>query len=88
MSRLVATLLPSAAMATQRFAKQEPGVLARMVDGFYRLIERVCLTVFGWCLRRRQVVALSRFAALFAIGPLAKSVILLRCSFRNEMRPS
>ncbi len=69
------TLTP---MLASRFLKPVPqghhvqrGFFERIVDVGYRPIERGYVRLLAWCMKRRWVVVLACFAALFATGPLA-----------------
>ncbi len=48
--------------------------LLRVVDAFYRPIERVYMKMLAFCMRRRWVVVVACCAALGSCGPLAKRV--------------
>ncbi len=52
----------------------KPGALARLVDVFYRPIERGYMRLLGWAMRRRWAVLLLCAAALGSCGPIAKRV--------------
>jgi HAE1 family hydrophobic/amphiphilic exporter-1 len=48
--------------------------LARIVDVFYRPIERGYMALLGWCMKHRWVVVLACFASLGSCGPLMKRI--------------
>ncbi len=69
------TLTP---MLASRFLKAVPpgqhrerGFFERVVDVGYRPVERWYVRLLAWCMKRRWVVVLACFVALFATGPLA-----------------
>jgi hydrophobic/amphiphilic exporter-1 (mainly G- bacteria), HAE1 family len=45
----------------------------KLVDVFYRPIERVYMVVLRFCMRHRWIVVLACFGSLYAMGPLAQS---------------
>ncbi len=47
------------------------GVMERVVDVFYRPMERGYVGLLAWCMRHRWVVLLACLGALFSTGPLA-----------------
>jgi hydrophobe/amphiphile efflux-1 (HAE1) family protein len=49
----------------------ERGRMERLVDIFYRPLERGYVGLLGWCMRHRWVVMVACLGALFATGPLA-----------------
>ena len=70
------TLTP---MLASRWLKSRPAgddahkpFLERVVDVFYRPIERAYGSLLGWCMRHRWAVVLAAFVSLFATVPLAK----------------
>lgn len=69
------TLTPM--LASQWLTKRVPGehkksFLERVVDVFYRPIERGYVGLLAWCMRHRWVVVLACLAALLSTGPLAE----------------
>jgi len=48
--------------------------LSRIVDVFYRPIERGYMSLLGWCMRYRWVVVLASVASLGSCGPLLKHI--------------
>jgi hydrophobic/amphiphilic exporter-1 (mainly G- bacteria), HAE1 family len=50
------------------------GSLTRVVDAFYRPIERVYMSILGWSMSHRWVIVLLCCAALGSCGPLLKRV--------------
>jgi hydrophobic/amphiphilic exporter-1 (mainly G- bacteria), HAE1 family len=48
--------------------------LTRIVDMFYRPIERVYMRMLGWSMRRRWVIVLACVASLGSCGPLMKHI--------------
>jgi HAE1 family hydrophobic/amphiphilic exporter-1 len=48
--------------------------LSRIVDMFYRPIERVYMRMLAWSMRRRWVIVLLCFASLGSCGPLLKRI--------------
>jgi hydrophobe/amphiphile efflux-1 (HAE1) family protein len=46
-------------------------MLERVVDVFYRPIERAYVALLGFCMRHRWIVAIASIASLLALGPLA-----------------
>ncbi len=50
------------------------GVLERAVDAFYGPIERIYMRVLRWVMKHRWVVVVSSLLALYAIGPLGRSI--------------
>jgi len=48
--------------------------LSRIVDAFYRPIERVYMRLLGWSMRRRYVIVLLSVLSLLSIGPLMKRI--------------
>ncbi len=50
------------------------GVLGKVVDVFYRPIERVYMRILAFCLRQRWIVVAASLGALASCAPLAKSV--------------
>lgn len=69
------TLTPS--LAARWLKAKKPGevhqktFLEKVVDVFYRPIERVYVAVLGWSMAHRWVIALACVLSLVAIGPLA-----------------
>ncbi|HWB82096.1 MAG TPA: efflux RND transporter permease subunit [Nannocystaceae bacterium] len=70
------TLTP---MMASRWLKQVPhgthrkkSWLERLVDVFYRPIERVYMVVLRFCMRQRWLVVLAALGSLFTMGPLAQ----------------
>ena len=51
--------------------KKQTTVLERLVDRFYRPIERVYMVALGWSMRHRWGIVVACFAAVAAIVPLA-----------------
>jgi hydrophobe/amphiphile efflux-1 (HAE1) family protein len=52
----------------------KPSLLARLVDWFYKPIERVYMVILGWSMRRRWVIVIACALSLAAIVPLMKLV--------------
>jgi hydrophobic/amphiphilic exporter-1 (mainly G- bacteria), HAE1 family len=50
------------------------GVLERAVDAFYGPLERIYMRVLRWVMKRRWVVVVASLLALYAIGPLSRSI--------------
>ena len=48
--------------------------LGRIVDTFYKPLERVYMALLGWSMRHRWVIVLACFAALFSIPQLGKRI--------------
>src|SRR5688572_11886194 len=48
--------------------------LVRIVDAFYRPIERVYMRMLGWSMRRRWVIVLASCLSLGSCGPLMKRI--------------
>jgi hydrophobe/amphiphile efflux-1 (HAE1) family protein len=48
--------------------------LSRIVDAFYRPIERVYMRLLGWSMRRRWVIVLACVLSLGSCGPLVKRI--------------
>ncbi|HWO14441.1 MAG TPA: efflux RND transporter permease subunit, partial [Polyangiaceae bacterium] len=48
--------------------------LSRIVDTFYRPIERVYMRLLGWSMRRRWVIVLASVVSLGSCGPLMKHI--------------
>jgi hydrophobic/amphiphilic exporter-1 (mainly G- bacteria), HAE1 family len=48
--------------------------LARVVDVFYRPIERVYMRLLGWSMRHRWVIVVACFLSLGSCGPLVKRI--------------
>jgi multidrug efflux pump subunit AcrB len=70
------TLTP---MMASRWLKQLPygthrkkSWLERLVDIFYRPIERVYMAVLRFCMRQRWLVVIAAIGSLFTMGPMAK----------------
>ncbi len=70
------TLTP---MMASRWLKQIPhgthrkkSWLERLVDVFYRPIERVYMAVLRFCMRQRWIVVLASLGSLFTMGPMAQ----------------
>jgi HAE1 family hydrophobic/amphiphilic exporter-1 len=59
---------------TRPASERTKTVLERLVDWFYRPIERVYMTVLAFVMRHRWIVVLSAVASIVAIGPLVKAV--------------
>lgn len=51
-----------------------PGILLRIVDAFYRPIERVYLRMLGWSMHHRWVIVVACAVSLGACGPISKKV--------------
>jgi hydrophobic/amphiphilic exporter-1 (mainly G- bacteria), HAE1 family len=62
------------ARALRRTADEKPGALSRVVDVFYRPIERAYMKLLEAAMRRRWVVVLLCFATLGSCGPIGKRV--------------
>jgi hydrophobic/amphiphilic exporter-1 (mainly G- bacteria), HAE1 family len=52
-------------------ARKQTTVLERLVDRFYRPIERVYMATLSWSMRHRWIIVLACFAAVGSIVPLA-----------------
>ena len=52
----------------------KPSFLARVVDVFYRPIERVYMRMLGWSMRHRWVIVVASAATLASCGPIGKRV--------------
>jgi HAE1 family hydrophobic/amphiphilic exporter-1 len=63
-------LRPIAANAREH----KPSLLGRLVDWFYKPIERVYMVILGWSMRRRWVIVVACALALASIVPLMKLV--------------
>src|SRR6187399_3347821 len=49
-------------------------LLGRVVDSFYKPIERAYMALLGWCMRHRWVVVLACVGSLGSCGPLMKRI--------------
>jgi multidrug efflux pump subunit AcrB len=54
--------------------ERKKNVLGRLVDIFYRPIERVYMAILGWSLRHRWVIVVASIGTLFLMPVLAKRV--------------
>ncbi len=63
-----------AKLAAQNGKKPTPPVLERMVDFFYRPVERFYMVILGFVMRHRWIVVLASVGALVSIVPLMKKV--------------
>ncbi len=63
-------------MMSARWLKpnQHDSWLTRLVDRFYRPIERIYMALLGFSLRRRWVIVLACGVALASVGPVARSL--------------
>ncbi len=68
------TLTPMMSARLLRAAGDKPNPLARVVDWFYRPIERAYLRVLGFCLRQSWLVVIACVVAIASCIPLAKRV--------------
>jgi len=68
-------LTPTMSARLLRAEKHESGKgLGRLVDFFYRPIERVYMRLLGWSMRRRWVIVLASVLSLGSCGPLMKHI--------------
>jgi multidrug efflux pump subunit AcrB len=69
------TLTPALASRLLRPASHDgPRGFARIVDVFYRPIERAYMSLLRWSMKRRWVIVVACAAALGSCGPIAKRV--------------
>ncbi|MCC6523387.1 MAG: efflux RND transporter permease subunit [Polyangiaceae bacterium] len=68
------SLTPMLCARWLRPASDKRRPLQRVVDFFYRPIERAYMALLGFCMRHRWLVVLASFAALGSCIPLAKSL--------------
>ncbi|WP_437528294.1 efflux RND transporter permease subunit [Sorangium sp. So ce726] len=52
----------------------KPPILERVVDVFYRPIERVYMAVLSWVMKRRWVIVVASAVTLGSCGPIAKTL--------------
>jgi len=69
----VLTPMLSARLLASHGASHGKG-LSRIVDVFYRPIERAYMALLGWCMRHRWVVVLACVGSLGSCGPLMKRI--------------
>ena len=68
-------LTPTMCARLLKPGKHETGKgLGRIVDTFYRPIERVYMRLLGWSMRRRWVIVLASVLSLGSCGPLMKHI--------------
>ncbi len=67
------TLTPSLASRFLKVPDHSKGKnpMEKLVDIFYRPIERLYVAVLGWVMQRRWVIAIASVLSLLAVGPLA-----------------
>src|SRR6187431_529797 len=51
-----------------------PGLLERIVDSFYRPIERAYMSVLGWVMKRRWVIVVACMITLGSCAPIGKTL--------------
>jgi multidrug efflux pump subunit AcrB len=51
-----------------------PGILERVVDSFYRPIERAYMSVLGWVMKRRWVIVVACMITLGSCAPIGKTL--------------
>ncbi|WP_437811899.1 efflux RND transporter permease subunit [Sorangium sp. So ce1078] len=58
----------------RRDAHAKPPILERVVDVFYRPIERAYMAALAWVMKRRWVIIVASVAVLGSCGPIAKTL--------------